>query len=91
MTQISTESRLASERPVAGLASLRGRLIVATAAITALAIAILCYYFYVRLTAGADCNYRDPSSKPDSIHAGSDRHPATANHGEANRRGRSRG
>ena len=49
MTQISTESRLASERPVTGLASLRTRLILATAGITAIAIAALGYYFYVRL------------------------------------------
>jgi GAF domain-containing protein len=49
MTQISTEGRLAAERPVSGPASLRTRLIVATTAITALAIAILGYYFYARL------------------------------------------
>ena len=49
MTQMSTQARAAVERPVRGLASLRTRLILSTAAIAAVAVAILGYYVYTRL------------------------------------------
>ncbi len=49
MTQISPGVRIAAGRPVAGLSSLRTRLIIATAGITALAVAVLGYYIYLRL------------------------------------------
>ncbi len=49
MTQASMQDRIVAERPVAGLASLRTRLILATTAITAVAIGVLGYYVYVRL------------------------------------------
>ncbi len=49
MTQISSPERIVAERPVTGLASLRARLILATTAITAVAVGVLGYYVYVRL------------------------------------------
>lgn len=49
MTQISSQGRVAVQPPLRGLSSLRTRLIVATAAITFIAVVILGVYVYVRL------------------------------------------
>lgn len=49
MTQMTTEAQLAAGQPVRGRASIRTRLVLATTAITALAVAILGLYVYFRL------------------------------------------